>query len=58
MACLGKKRVGTGENRPGAIIEWAWEQRANVLLMELVVLIRNVPRYRGQDIKVYPAMRD
>ncbi len=38
-----------------AAVEWAWELKSELLLclehMQPVAEIRNVPRYRGQDIK-------
>jgi len=45
-----------------AVKEWAWELKSETSALreqtEQVGLLRNVPRYRGQDIRVYPTIRD
>ena len=53
MICLGKKRVGNGENRPHGNQRMGLGAKSERSSIELVVLIRNVPRYRGQDILRY-----
>ncbi len=45
------QRIGLVETDTIAAMEWTWERKTNVH-HELVVLYRNVPRYRGQDIHV------
>ncbi|GAC1423543.1 MAG: hypothetical protein NVS4B1_06800 [Ktedonobacteraceae bacterium] len=51
----GAQRVGLVKTDTVAVMEWTWERKTNVHHLpgeELVVLYRNVPRYRGQDIDV------
>ena len=45
------QRIGLVETDTAAAMEWTWERKTNVR-HEQVVLYRNVPRYRGQDIHV------
>ena len=55
IALQGVQRVGRVETDTIAVMEWTWERKTNVYHLvgdELVVLYRNVPRYRGQDIYV------
>ncbi len=54
IALQGAQRVGLVETDTIAVMEWTWERKTNVHHEsdELVVLYRNVPRYRGQDIYV------
>ncbi len=54
IALQRAQRVGLVETDTVAVIEWTWERKTNVSHEsdEPVVLYRNVPRYRGQDIYV------
>ena len=54
IALQGAQRVGLVETDTIAVMEWTWERKTNVYHEsdKLVVLYRNVPRYRGQDIYV------
>jgi hypothetical protein len=65
----GNRESGMVETDTNAVVEWAWELKsehfvARTLLLQcyrqakLVGLLRNVPRYRGQDIRMYPTKRD
>ena len=54
IALQRAQRVGLVETDTIVVIEWTWERKTNIYHEsdELVVLYRNVPRYRGQDIYV------